>query len=688
MRRAVPPSLPAASRASTHASPAVGCGLLSGRAVAAAALALLLSACTGGSTDGAANNDLIDEDNDGYFANSEDLTARDCNDANPNVNPGSAEVCDRVDNDCNGLIDDNAQGALEWFPDLDGDGFGVRADTPLIACTRPPNTSTNRFDCNDGDAQVYPEAPERCNGLDDDCDTQIDDGLDLAAEWFADRDGDGYGGGERVAEGCSLDPTWVRNNEDCNDAVRAIRPGADEVCDGVDNDCDRRIDDIDTDVVNARRYFEDADRDGYGNILAFTRRCTAPAGFVTNALDCDDDDPLRSTESSWWRDADEDGAGDPDTPWPTSQCWQPIGYIDNEDDCDDDDPDRIGLLDLFPDADGDGFGANILVAQACQPAPGQTADNTDCDDRDATVSPGAPEVCDGVDNDCDRLVDIEDFGVTGTTRFFLDNDGDGYGRPDVSRLACTQPAGFVANSDDCNDDLAVLNPNTVWHRDADRDGFGDPLSAGITSCVVVAGRAPNDADCDDADKDYNPNTAWFLDVDLDGQGNANPPALTGCIPSTVGYATSGGDCDDNDPSVVGELCFGPGIALVELTSTPDNDNFSIVGLNCQGVSRDPITISFAQTSGGPFTAEAELPQGRVCRLRIQTLQDISGNGGATATLSVCGQPYATLVGASGSPAVIDFSAFLPPLPRCSGCMDPTAVNYDPDVLVDNGSCFY
>jgi len=97
---------------------------------------------------------------------------------------------------------------------------------------------------------------------------------------------------------------------------------------------------------------------------------------------------------------------------------------------------------------------------------GYVANNTDCNDKKAMVYPGAPEICDGLDNNCNGYVDE---GVT--TTWYRDADGDGYGNPAVSTVACKKPAGYVANNTDCNDANATVAPAIKWYKDVDGDGY-------------------------------------------------------------------------------------------------------------------------------------------------------------------------------------------------------------------------
>jgi hypothetical protein len=94
----------------------------------------------------------------------------DCDDGNDAIHPGATEVCDEVDNDCDGQIDEDAQDTQQWFSDRDGDGFGDET-TEIQACTAPPDTTQTLGDCDDTDAAINPNQDEICgNGIDDNCD--------------------------------------------------------------------------------------------------------------------------------------------------------------------------------------------------------------------------------------------------------------------------------------------------------------------------------------------------------------------------------------------------------------------------------------------------------------------------------------------------------------------------------------
>jgi hypothetical protein len=644
-------------------------------------LALLLGAC--------AEPELIDVDGDGYFANAENPVDQDCDDLDAAMYPTNTEICDGLDNDCNGDIDDDAEGAIEWFPDRDRDGYGYGTpDTePVLSCVRPDAHATSRDDCNDNDGAIHPNALERCNDLDDNCDLVPDDGVLKDAEWFLDRDRDGYGGGEMVGEGCQLDPEWVRTDSDCNDVVDAINPNAREVCDSADNDCDGLVDGADPDVSGARTYFIDEDEDGYGNVLGGFVSCTRPDGFVENFDDCNDADDDQNPTTTWYIDLDRDGFGVPGTTWPHRQCWQPIGYSINAYDCDDADPESWGTRPWFPDADRDGYGGPQVVGYGCVPRVGWVREPTDCDDRVAVLSPDQQEVCDGIDNDCDGLTDVNDPDADGVGIFYPDADGDGYGLNFLPILECFAPDGYADNADDCNDTNPIFNPGAMWFPDTDRDGDGDGTQAGISSCTAVPGRTPNGDDCDDNDFNYNASSKWYTDDDGDGLGVGIVPEVTGCVADTTGLSRTSGDCDDDDAGDVTGGCYGEQLGQIAVNLTPDNDSLRTgIQVRCQGAGFVIDRETTPANANTPVTTRAQVAPGLNCQLLLTafSIGDPSSDGLLEAEVVVCGVPFGTysapVSGTFTSPTFVSTA--------CSGCLDPLASNYDPTKIVDNNACIY
>lgn len=252
-------------------------------------------------TDGSA---VVDEDGDGR------VTDRDCDEGNPDVYEGAPETCDGVDNDCDGNVDENPEDAVTWWADEDGDGYG--SGDPETDCEPPAGAATVDGDCDDTDAEVNPDASERCNGVDDDCNGRTDDGVEEVRYW-PDDDGDGFGDASAPAEeGCDMPSGYVTNNDDCDDGNRAIHPDADEYCNGWDDDCDGAVDG--SDALDADYYFEDADGDGFGDPATYDLMCDG----ADNGLDCDD----RDASEPQVADASSTAASPDGTlarPWPTIQ---------------------------------------------------------------------------------------------------------------------------------------------------------------------------------------------------------------------------------------------------------------------------------------------------------------------------------------------------------------------------------
>jgi hypothetical protein len=383
------------------------------------------------------NVGYADDDGDGFAA------CEECDDSNAANHPGATETCDGVDNDCDGTVDEaDAADALTWYADGDGDGYGD-AGSSTVACSAPVGFVADDTDCDDTTRTTSPGAAERCNGVDDDCNGRVDDGATDATTWYDDGDGDGYGDSAASTLACSAPVGTVADATDCDDSDADVHPGADEWCDGVDNDCDGSVDE-DT-AVDATTWYADADGDGYGSAGRTTRACSAPAGYAANDTDCDDTAP----------DAHPGG---------TETC------NGEDDDCDGSvDEGATDTSTFYADDDGDGFGDATDSVEACSAPAGYVADDTDCKDNAPAINPAATEVCDSLDNDCDGSVDE---GVT--TTWYIDADLDGYGSSASTRESCTEPAGYADNDDDCDD-----SDDSAWpgapevHDGVDNDCDGD-----------------------------------------------------------------------------------------------------------------------------------------------------------------------------------------------------------------------
>jgi hypothetical protein len=269
--------------------------------------------------------------------------------------------------------------------------------------------------------------------------------------------------------------------------------------------------------------------------------------------------------------------------------------VERPDDCDDADPSVAALTTFYGDGDRDGAGNPLAPMQSCRPPPDTSTTPGDCDDADPTSFPGAAEICDDKDNDCDVTID-EDLPLF---TWYADVDGDGYGDGASAIEACSEPDGYAALSGDCDDDDPDVNPDAVevcatgeapvdedcdnlfdeddptvapptFHADADGDGHG--TGVGVATCDPKPDAATVGDDCDDTDPDVHPLAdetcngddddcdevvdedavdAWvyYEDQDQDGWGNTQVQLLECEPPPMEGWALMPGDCADNDPEV-------------------------------------------------------------------------------------------------------------------------------------------
>ncbi|MCB9758441.1 MAG: hypothetical protein H6739_01240 [Alphaproteobacteria bacterium] len=435
--------------------------------------ALVAMACKGDKPGETGITDTADgpEDVDGDGFTEED---GDCAPEDAAIHPGAAEVCDGVDNNCDGVADEGV--TTTWYQDTDGDGFGDPG-TALEACAAPEGYVSDGTDCDDASATTYPSAAERCDELDNDCDDAVDEAVQTT--WYGDADADGYGNPDAALESCDPPEGYVADGADCDDSQGAINPGADELCNTWDDDCDGAIDE--DDAVDAGTWYPDADSDGFGDADQPSDACETPSGYVGDATDCDDADAAVNP------DADELCNG-----------------ID--DDCDGtaDEPDAVDAGTWYADADADSFGDAATSTVQCDQPSGYVADSADCDDGDAGVNPDGTEVCNGIDDDCDGTTDEPD--ATDASAWYADADADSFGDATTSTIACDQPSGYVSDDTDCDDTDASVYPGAAesWFdgTDSDCDGDEEPdICVDVPTGAVIA---------DDPSCTYTPSSTWSV----------------------------------------------------------------------------------------------------------------------------------------------------------------------------------
>ena len=169
----------------------------------------------------------------------------DCNDNNRYVNPKADELCNGIDDNCDGITDPkNSKDCNRYYKDLDYDGAGTD-EYQCLCVSEGDFRALERGDCNDNNPKVHPEAREICNGIDDNCNGETDEGENTAGcrPFYRDSDGDGFGIGDDSK--CLCKPSGLFSAEktgDCNDNNPAIYPGAHEYFDRLDNNCNGIID--------------------------------------------------------------------------------------------------------------------------------------------------------------------------------------------------------------------------------------------------------------------------------------------------------------------------------------------------------------------------------------------------------------------------------------------------------------
>jgi len=245
--------------------------------------------CNGQTDEGLLSLFYVDLDGDGYgnpntsaamcsLIAGYSINSNDCDDTEALAWTGNTEICDYVDNDCNGSTDEGV--LTTYYQDDDEDGYG-NPNSILEDCSQPVDFVLNDNDCNDSDDLAWSGNTESCDYVDNDCNGQTDEGVQIT--YYQDNDLDGYGNPNSTTQDCTQPIGYVDNTYDCNDAENLAFTGASESCDYVDNDCNGS-----TDEGVQTTYYQDFDGDGYGNISVVAEDCSPPIGYVSNSTDCYD----------------------------------------------------------------------------------------------------------------------------------------------------------------------------------------------------------------------------------------------------------------------------------------------------------------------------------------------------------------------------------------------------------------
>ncbi len=480
------------------------------------------------------------------------LVAGDCNDGSATIKPGGTESCNGADDNCNSVTDEaGAQGCGLLLRDTDGDGFGLALDA-LCLCNPTSNyRATVGGDCDDSRTDVNPGATEVCDGRDNDCNAVADDpNTTGCTAYFTDVDGDTWGAGASQCLCAPVGLVTASRAGDCNDLVASANPGGTERCNQVDDDCDSATDEGNAEGCTS--FLRDVDGDAFG--VTGDAQCVCTAGPVYRAVlggDCADNNAQRN-------------------PGRSEVC----NGVD--DDCDSStDPDGSdGCLLRYRDGDDDNFGVSEDLRCLCSvAAPWDAQVGGDCNDNNGAIKPGVAETCNGIDDDCDGLID--EVGASGCTTFYLDADGDRVGVVSQSLCLCSAQAAYSATAvGDCDDGDARRTPGKT------------------ESCNLI------DDDCDlnvDEDNSVGCQNFWE-DVDDDTFGVDGSQRCL-CAPDDDHTATRIGDCDDLRSNVNN--------SAIEICDSVDNDCDGVVDESACGLPTVnwPTFMRDARRTGHPFFIE-------------------------------------------------------------------------------------
>ena len=401
--------------------------------------------------------------------------------------PGTvAESCNGVDDDCDGATDEpDASGCTTLYADQDADGSGAGAG----ACLCAPGgafTATAATDCDDSNAAVHPGAVEQCNGLDDNCDGQTDEGFGTGATCTA-----GTGACQRSGlTVCTASGSGVECNVTQGDPMA-------ETCNGIDDNCDGRTDEglaapgcaLQTGVCAGSKQT----CGGAAGWLA----CTAasyPSSYQAVETTCD------SLDNDCDGQTDEGPVGGGSCFAGTGACQasgtfacvagtvtcNAVPGTPSNELCNGLDDNCNGTTDegfTVGPACTVGVGACARVGSSVCKADGT---GTQCS---AVAGAASAEVCNGVDDDCDGATD--EANATGCTVYYQDQDLDGYGNTGASACLCAPNATYGATvGGDCDDTNAAVRPGATEicnGRDDDCDGSTDEGILAGAACTVGTG---------------------------------------------------------------------------------------------------------------------------------------------------------------------------------------------------------
>jgi hypothetical protein len=477
-----------------------------------------------------------DNDGDGYGAMGSSDCAIDCNDADVRIHIGAFENCDGVDNNCNVLVDETCS---------------CVSNTTQSCGTNTGECVAGVQTCTAGAwgtcvGQVQPVA-EGCDGFDNNCNGTNDEGV--LTTYYQNIDGDLYGNSSNKIEACSQPASYITTPNDCNDTNNTINPLASEVCDGVDNDCDNITD------------------EGCSCVNETTKTCGISTGeCATGTQTCNN--------GSWSTCAGE-----------ITPVLEKCDGLDNNCDgttdegCDFDNDDHCGC--------GQSFTYASDLSSVCPKT--NTTDNfwwtttCDCKDSNGQINPTKTEVCDGVDNNCDNIVDEGCLCTNGASQACgVDTGSCSYGTQLCSAgswgacLGSISPTTEVCDNQDNDCDGTVdEGVKNTYYKDVDRDTYGAPSDT-VSACAKPTNYVTNSTDCNDLNSFVNPGKPEKCDgtIDDDCDGDVDEGCLCVNGATTPCGATDTGECSYGTKTCnlgAWGACVGEVVTATEVCDNKDND---------------------------------------------------------------------------------------------------------------------
>ena len=488
----------------------------------------------------------------------------------------NSEMCDdgnQISGDgCSSRCELEICGDAIWQPELDEMCDAQRGDQTCESLGYLSGELICDENCQWNTENCVPDetcTDEICDGIDNDCDNEIDEGL--TRDWYRDQDGDSYGTSSDIRNACNPPEGYVVNAGDCDDSDNSIHPGALELCDGADNDCndstfdgEDEIDDCDgndADLCKNGTFFCSeglyCDEPGPGNVEICNEFDDDCDGEIDEDFDLDTDpnncgfcgnicyfpNAISGCEAGCYLDFCEDGYFDLNGDHVDGcehECIPSEEVCDELDnDCDGEVDENIGPV-WYQDLDGDGYGTLNDTINACNPPSGYAISAGDCNDSNNLINPVAQEVCNEIDDDCNELIDEyfnfntdpNNCGSCGIVcsfpnaiakcdgGCFIDSCEDGWfdidGNAPGCEYGCTPTGSETCDGldNDCNGETDEgTGIGDTWFQDLDNDGFGSDVL--IQACSRPAGYSANSLDCDDTNNLIHPDAEEICNNPID-----------------------------------------------------------------------------------------------------------------------------------------------------------------------------